>query len=307
MRQRGVALITAVVLVAIATVLAARVGTDAALDLRRTMGITALNQGWQVALGAEAWAAQILNQDLRDSQTDHLSESWAQPVPPLPIDGGSIEGGMEDLQGRFNLNNLLKPDGTVDEANLERFRQLLRLAGVDQRWAGALADWLDADTLDAFPDGAEDGVYIGQVPPYRTANGPITTTTELLALPGFTLEDYARLRPHVAALPVGTKINVCTATPLVLAALLEGGTDFGDAEALARNRIDGCVPTLQDLQATLGQDQFTVLQPLLSDRSNWFRLVSIVSIGTSQLTLYSLLERNNAGGVRAVVRSVGTE
>jgi general secretion pathway protein K len=307
MNQRGVALITAVVLVAIATVLAARVGTDAALDLRRTMGITALNQGWQVALGAEAWAAQILHDDLRDSQTDDLTESWAQPVPPLPIDGGSIEGGMEDLQGRFNLNNLLKADGTVDEANLQRFRRLLRFAGLDERWAGALADWLDADTLDTFPDGAEDGVYIGQVPPYRTANGPITTTTELLALPGFTLEDYALLRPHVSALPVGTPINVCTASPLVLAAIVEGGTDFGDAESLARNRVDGCFPTLQDLQATLGQEQFSALQPLVSERSNWFRLVSIVSIGTSQLTLYSLLERNNAGGVRAVVRSIGTE
>lgn len=307
MRQRGVALITAVVLVAIATVLAARVGTDAALDLRRTTGLTALNQGWQVALGAEAWAAQTLNDDLRDSQVDDLTENWAQPVPPLPIDGGSIEGGMEDLQGRFNLNNLLMPDGTVDEANLARFRQLLRLAGVDERWAGAFADWLDTDTVDTFPDGAEDGVYIGQAPPYRTANGPVTTPTELLALPGFTLEDYARLRPHVAALPAGTTINVCTATPQVLAAMVEGGTDFGDAEALARNRADGCFPTLQDLQATLGQEQFTALQPLLSERSSWFRLVSIVSIGTSQLTLYSLLERNNAGGVRAVMRSIGTE
>jgi general secretion pathway protein K len=307
MKQRGVALITAVVLVAIATVLAARVGTDAALDLRRTMGLTALNQGWQVALGAEAWAAQTLRDDLRDSQTDNLSENWAQPVPPLPIDGGSIEGGLEDMQGRFNLNNLLKPDGTVDEDSLARFRNLLRLTGVDERWAGALADWLDADTVDTFPDGAEDGVYIGQSPPYRTANGPVTTTTELLALPGFTLEDYARLRPHVAALPVGTPINVCTASPLVLAAIVEGGTDFGDAESLARNRIDGCFPTLQDLQATLGQEQFEALQPLLSERSNWFRLLSIVSIGTSQLTLYSLLERNNAGGVRAVVRSLGTE
>jgi len=307
MRQRGVALITAVVLVAIATVLAARVGTDAALDLRRTMGVTALNQGWQVALGAEAWAAQILRDDLKDSQVDDLSESWAQPVPPLPVDGGSIEGGMEDMQGRFNLNNLLTAEGAVDQASLERFRRLLRLAGVDERWAGTLADWLDTDTIDTFPDGAEDGVYIGQSPPYRTANGPVTTTTELLALPGFTLEDYARLRPHVAALPVGTTVNVCTATPLVLAAMVEGGTDFGDAEALARNRVDGCFPSLQDLQATLGQEQFTVLQPLLSERSNWFRLVSIVSIGTSQLTLYSLMERNNAGGVRAILRSVGTE
>jgi general secretion pathway protein K len=129
----------------------------------------------------------------------------------------------------------------------------------------------------------------------------------LLALPGFTLEDYARIRPHVAALPVGSRINVCTATPLVLAALVEGGTDFGDAETLARNRTDGCFPRLEDLRATLGDEKFTSLQGAVSENTNWFRLVSTVSIGTSQLTLYSLLERNSAGGVRAVVRSVGTE
>jgi general secretion pathway protein K len=273
-RQRGVALIMAVVLVAIATVLSTRVGTEAALDLRRTTGIGALNQGWQVGLGAEAWAAQVLNKDLGESQTDNFSEQWAQPIPPLPIDGGSIEGSLEDMQARFNVNNLVKADGTIDEVNLARFKLLLRLAGLDERWAGMLADWLDTDTVETFPDGAEDGVYISQVPPYRTANG---------------------------------RINVCTASPLVLAAIVNGGTDFGDAEALARNREGGCFPRLDDLKATLGADQYQALQDSVAENTNWFRLLTTVSIGTSQLTLYSLLERNNAGGVRTVLRSIGTE
>lgn len=309
MRQRGVALIMAVVLVAIATVLAARIGSEAALDLRRTGGIGALNQGFAVALGAEAWASQILADDLRDSpDTDDLSEVWAQPLPPLPIDGGSILGGLEDMQGRFNLNTLVKGDGSIDEAAVERFRRLLTLLGIDPRWAGMLADWLDADTVDRFPDGAEDGVYIGQSPPYRTANGAITTTSELLALPGFTLADYTRLKPHVAALPVGTRrINICTATPEVLASIGEGITDFGDTDALARNREDGCFPTVDDLRATLDDEQFQLVAASVAQTSNWFRATSIVSIGTSQLTLYSLLERNSAGGVRTVLRSVGTE
>ncbi|MGQ0428595.1 MAG: type II secretion system minor pseudopilin GspK [Gammaproteobacteria bacterium] len=307
MRQRGVALITAIVLVAIATVVAVHLGTRASLDLRRTAGMLALDQGWHVALGAEAWAAEVLREDREDSQTDHLAEQWAQPLPPLPVDGGEVRGALEDMQGRFNLNNLLAGEGTVNEENVARFERLLEQAGADRRWARLLADWLDTDTIPGFPDGAEDSAYLSQNPPYRAANGPITTTTEMLALPGMTLEEFARIRPYVAALPAGSRINVCTAKAPLLAALVEGGTDFGDAEALASNRRDTCFPTLADLQATLDADRYQVLQSQVAETTSWFRAVTAVRIGTSELTLYSLIERNSAGGSRTVLRSMGTE
>ncbi|MGQ0384464.1 MAG: type II secretion system minor pseudopilin GspK [Gammaproteobacteria bacterium] len=307
MRQRGVALITAIVLVAIATVVAVHLGTRASLDLRRTAGLLALDQGWHVALGAEAWAAEVLREDREDSRTDHLAEQWAQPLPPLPVDGGEVRGALEDMQGRFNLNNLLAGDGTANEENVARFERLLAGVGADRRWARLLADWLDSDTVPGFPEGAEDGSYLSQNPPYRSANGPITTATEMLALPGMTLEEFARIRPYVAALPAGTRINVCTAKAPLLAALVEGGTDFGDAEALSSNRRDACFPTLADLQATLDADRYQVLQPQVAETSGWFRAVTAVRIGTSELTLYSLIERNSAGGSRTVLRSMGTE
>jgi len=307
MKERGVALITAIVLVAIATVLAVRVGTRASLDVRRTAGLIALDQGWHVALGAEAWAGEVLREDREDSQTDHLGEPWAQPIPPLPVDGGSVRGGLEDMQGRFNLNNLLAADGTVNEPGVLRFERLLDNVAADRRWARIMVDWLDADTVPGYPDGAEDGNYLSQNPPYRAANGAVTTITELMALPGMTIEEYLRIRPFVAALPAGSKINVCTAAAPVLAALAAGGSDFGDAKSLAGNRRDGCFPTMADLQATLDPTEFQTLQPAISETSNWFRAVTTVSIGTSELTLYSLIERNSAGGSRTVLRSIGTE
>ncbi len=126
MRQRGVALITAIVVVAIATVLAVRIGTRAAMDLRRTAGLVALDQGWHVALGAEAWAIEVLKDDYKDSpEIDHLGEAWAQPLPPLPVDGGEVRGALEDMQGRFNLNNLVNAEREPDDANVERFQRLL--------------------------------------------------------------------------------------------------------------------------------------------------------------------------------------
>ena len=307
MKERGVALITAIVLVAIATVLAVRLGTRASLDVRRTAGLIALDQAWHVALGAEAWAAEVLREDREDSQTDELGERWAQPIPPLPVDGGTVRGGLEDMQGRFNLNNLLAADGSVSEPGVLRFERLLDNVDADRRWARIMVDWLDADTVPGYPDGAEDGNYLSQNPPYRAANGAVTTITELMALPGMTIEEYLRIRPFVAALPAGSKVNVCTAAAPVLAALAAGGSDFGDGEALAGNRRDGCFPTIADLQATLDPAEFQALQPAISETSNWFRAVTTVSIGTSELTLYSLIERNSAGGSRTVLRSIGTE
>lgn len=304
MKERGVALITAIVLVAIATVLAVHVGTRAALDLRRTAGLVALDQGWHVALGAEAWAAEVLSDD--DREIDHLGEAWAQPLPALPVDGGEVRGALEDMQGRFNLNNLVVGDLVID-AEVDRFERLLVLIGAESRWARIMADWIDIDTMPGIPEGAEDGTYLSQNPPYRAANGPVTTTTEMMALPGMTRDEFERIRPYVAALPAGTRVNLCTARAQVLAALVEGGTDFGEAELLAANRKDGCFPTLADLQATLDAATYQELSGSVSETTDWFRAVTAVRIGTSELTLYSLMRRDDSGASRTILRSTGAE
>lgn len=306
-RERGVALITAIVLVAIATVLAVHVGTRAALDLRRTAGLAALDQGWHVALGAEAWAAEVLRKDLESSQTriDHLGEAWAQPLPPLPIDGGEVRGALEDMQARFNLNSLLDENREVDQEAVDRFEYLLGLIGAQPRWAPMMADWIDANTVEET-GGAEDGTYLSQTPPYRTANYVVSTTTEMMALPGMTHEEFERIRPYVAALPRHKKINVCTAKGPVLTALVAGASDYSDPELLAANRRDGCYPTMDDLKRSLSTPAQQALDKLAGENSDSFRAVTAVRIGTSEFTLYSLIERNG-NAIRTVLRSTGTE
>ncbi len=306
MRQRGVALITAIVVVAIATVLAVRIGTRAAMDLRRTAGLVALDQGWHVALGAEAWAIEVLKDDIKNSQEfDHLGEAWAQPLPPLPVDGGEVRGALEDVQGRFNLNNLVTAERETDPDNVERFALLLVQVGAQPRWASLLADWIDQDAQPNMPEGAEDGTYLSQNPPYRAANGLVATTTEMMALPGMTRDEFERIRPYVTALPPGTPINVCTAKAPVLAMLSDGGLDFSNEELLAANRRDGCYPT-----EDMFRDRFPDAQQrarVISQNSDWFRAVTAVRIGTSEFTLYSLINRNSDTAIRTVLRSTGTE
>jgi general secretion pathway protein K len=306
--QRGVALITAVLMVALATMLAVDVGYRGFLDQRRTGTLFALDQGYEIALGAEAWAADFLKQDMQDSQTDHFGEVWARPLPPLPIDGGTVEGRLEDMQGRFNLNNLIHTDGTPNPTAVKQFERILAMLEIEPNWATAMADWIDQDTQPGFPDGAEDSVYTGMDPPHLAANMPITRVSELLVLPGFGPERYAKLRPFVSALPVGTPLNVCTAPGVVLDSLSEDAREFSlNPEDLGNRRKNACFPTLEDLRGSLGDAAYTELKNSLTESSAYFRATVWVTIGTTQFTLYSLLARGGAGSVRPALRSFGSE
>ncbi len=309
-RQRGVALIMAVLIVALATILAVNVTFRGMVDQRRSANLFALDQGYEVALGAEAWAADILRQDAQDSQTDHLGEIWAKSLPALPIDEGvgTVQGRLEDMQGRFNLNNLVFADGTANDKAIKQLERMLSMLDIEPAWATAIADWIDADTQPGFPDGAEDSAYTGMDPPHLTANMPITRASELMVLPEFGVERFRRLQPYVTALPVGTKLNVCTAPGIVLDSLSESQRQFSlNPEDLAGRRKDACFPTLEDLRGTLDQAEYDQIKDTLSESSTYFRSTVWVTIGTTQFTLYSLLARGGAGTVRPVLRSFGAE
>ena len=185
-QQRGVALITAVLVVALATILAVEVAFQGYMDQRRSATLFVVDQAFEIGLGAEALAAGVLRDDAKDSRTDHPSENWATPIE-LPIDDGELQGQLQDLQGRFNLNNLLNPDGTKNENAMRQLKRILELLGMEEKWANVIFDWIDADTVPGFP-GAEDETYTGQAQPYLAANMPMTRTSELLALSEFGLE-----------------------------------------------------------------------------------------------------------------------
>ncbi len=306
--QRGVALITAVLIVALATILAVNVVYRGMLDQRRAATLFALDQAFEVALGAEAWAADVLQRDEQESQGDNFTENWARPLPPLPIEGGTVAGRLEDLQGRFNLNNLVFADGTTNPQAVLQLARILAWLDLEPNWASEMADWIDEDTQPGFPDGAEDSVYTGQNPPYLAANMPITRASELLSLPGFGAERYAKLKPYVTALPVGTKLNVCTAPGIVLDSLIENVREFGlSPEDLAKRRESGCFPALADLRAAFGDAEYEKVKDTIGESSNFFGATVWVTIGTTDFTLYSLLVRGQGGLVRPQLRSFGTE
>ncbi len=303
-RQRGVAVLTAMLVVAIGTIIAVNLMWQATLDLRRTESALAADQGLMLTQGAEAWAADILRQDLVDSPaSDNLSEPWATQLPPLPVDGGSIIGKIEDLQGRFNLNNLVKPDGTENPLARAQFERLLSVLQIDPGLAGAVVDWLDADDVLRFPIGGEDVTYAGADPPYRAADTMITSPSELMAVSGFKREIYAMLAPYVTALPIGTKLNVNTASAVVLASL-SNNIDMSTAEGLVQQRNNGA---FVDIGKTFDGLVDPMVLKEIDGVSQHFLLTATVTLGTNQFTMRSILQRDASGVTRALFRSLGVE
>jgi len=308
-RERGVALLTAIILVALATIVATAIAFSTGMTARRTSGAFMFDQGIQFAAAAEAMAAYVLREDRKDGQRDDYTENWAKPYGPIELIPGSgiwLEARLDDAQGRFNVNNLVNGDGVTRPEVLEQFSRLLEALQLERKWAPLLADWIDADVEPTGFEGGEDTLYLAQNPAYRAPNAPIVSVSELLALPGFGIERYQRLAPYIVALPPGTPLNVCTAAGIVIDALTDEREYGLDAERLAKSRESGCFPTKADLQAKIPADQWQWLQYQISDRSEYFRLRSFVGLGTTELALYSLLKRESTG-VRPILRTYGTD
>jgi general secretion pathway protein K len=302
--QRGVAVITAILVVTIGTIIAVNLMWQGTLDLRRAESALAADQGLLYVQGAEAWAADILRQDLVDSpNSDHLGEQWAIELPPLPVDGGTIAGRLEDLQARFNLNNLIGADGRENQLVRRQFERLLNSVDIDPALAGAVVDWLDYDTDLRFPTGGEDVTYSGVEPTYHTANSMITSPSELMAIAGFDRDGYQRLAPYVTALPMGTKLNVNTASDVVLASLSDD-LDIATAASLIEQRAGADFVDIDETFSGLVEPD--VLQTI-DGVSEHFLLTATVTLGTNQMTLRSVLQRDQSGITRALFRSLGVE
>jgi general secretion pathway protein K len=313
-----VALIIALILVALATILATKLSFDGFLERQRTVGVLAAEQALQFGLGAEALAADVLSQHAQ-AGLDTLADPWAQATQPLPItpqndaEGepiGTLQGSLEDMQGRFNLNSLarLGSDNKPDPIPLEQFQRLLTSVGVEPKWAGLARDWIDADDQVSSPDGAEDSIYTSQTPPYRTGNWPMMSPSELMNLPGFGADRYRKIAPYVTALPtVNAPINICTASSVVLESLADNlNGEIGSPDTLANSRKTGCFPDKTTFGNILGQKNLALLQGRFDTKTSFFLLTTRISLGTSQFTLYSLLERGNGGKVTPLLRSFGT-
>lgn len=315
--QRGIALITAMLIVAIIAALATSLALGQQIWLRQTQNLTDLAQAEKIRQGALEFAAALLLRDARNARTgasDNLTEDWAQPIPPLPVDGGAVLVQIEDAQARFNLNNLAsvpvpRPGQNqptpVDYAAV--YRTLLHAVGIDpaavDTLTDALLDWVDADST-VRPNGAEDLDYLSRDPPYRAANQALRSVDELRLVKGYTPEIIEKLRPYViticsacsAANAQVIALNVNTASAEVLAAFFN--RPLSDIEPVLRAREQNPFKNVSEVHALLGgQAPPTGSYDV---KSGYFIVKVEARIGRIQRRTEALIERIGTQGASAL-------
>ncbi len=301
--QSGAALITAILITAIATIAAVSMASRQHLDIRRTTNVVESSQAYLFALGAEEWGKQVLVRDRQDNQVDHLAEDWATMLPPIDVEGGRVAGQIEDLQGRFNLNNLMK-DKLPSQLDMDRLQRLLLQLGLDENLRFAIIDWIDEDANVSIPGGAEDFSYLGLELPYRTPNAMMASSSELLLINGISREIYDTLWPHVTVLPEYTAINVNTASAEVLMAVVNGLTQ-SEADDLIDARTPDGFATVGDFTGHAAVAGRLSGNQGLSVQTNYFIINAESEFGRGRTSLYSLVVRDDKGKVEVAMRAQG--
>ena len=326
-QQQGVALISILLIVVIATVLGAAMTTEQNFSINRARVSFDQSIVKQYALGGEELARQILRQDFIDSpEVDHLGEQWAVPGDVFEFEDGEIELQIIDLQSRMNVNGLASTEAnnngqngsansqlddstngslngspnssTQDNDTKARLIRLFTQQGAEDRHVHNLKDWIDADDANDGL-GAEDYAYLGLDKPYRTAGQLIGDISELRLLLEMEPQQFQLIAPYLVALPdVQIEVNVNTASAGVLQALLPG-TDLGTLESLVADR-DGGQP-FESTSAFLVQAGVQGVLNGITVRSEFFQ-VSIKARYQDRFGyLTSIIQRDGTDGSMRVI------
>ncbi|OTG66266.1 general secretion pathway protein GspK [Acinetobacter sp. ANC 4470] len=220
-QQEGIALITILVMVALATILAATIAKRQVNTAENTAYLMRQNQSLLYAKSAEAFFSELLVDDANNAgAVDHLQENWAKPMPAFPVDDGFVSGSLQDESGKFNLNSLVNDEGVANPQAKLWFEKLLLRVGLPEKLSEAVIDWQDVDNEIIGGMGAENSYYQGLPQGYLAANSKFHSVEELKLVRGFEDQKYLQIVDYVSALPTSdSKVNVNTAPAMLLASL----------------------------------------------------------------------------------------
>lgn len=282
-KQQGVAIIMVLLIVAMATSLAAYMALQQNLWQRQVASQFERAQARQLGVAGIDWARAVLAEDARGNNIDHEKEIWNLRLPAIPVEGGEVIGAIEDRQGLYNLNNVVN--------NVAQFQRLLSVLGLPADLASTLADWIDSGTV-VQPGGAEDAYYLALPQPYRAANRPLAELGELTKVKGFDSRSIEALRRYVSVLPaIDTPVNVNFAPPEVLYAVING-LSLSDARLLVQQRQTQPFKDVAEFKQRMPQGGgVTVVDKDISVKSDYFWVTGRANVGQAQVVTQALMQR----------------
>ncbi|WP_258170036.1 type II secretion system minor pseudopilin GspK [Acinetobacter sp. S4397-1] len=278
-QQQGIALITILVMVALATILAATIAKRQTATAESTAYLMRQNQSLMYAKSAEAFFAELLADDAKNApDVDHLNETWAQPMPAFPVEDGYVSGVLQDESGKFNLNSLLTQEGNVNEHAKIWFEQILKRAGLPEQLSEAVIDWQDADDVPVGPMGAESNYYQGLLDAALPPNTKFHNVEQLKLVRGFEENKYQLIAPYVTAAPLSdSPVNINTASAFLLASIDEKLDIHGIQQVLEKRQANlehfSSVSELWAIEpfSQVSADKRNLVSNLLGIQSHYFK------------------------------------
>ena len=281
-KQKGIAVVTAILIAAMVASLAFALTARERQWLNQMENRNDLSAAQSAAFAAVDLARLTLRDDMRNSQVDHLLETWTVPVPPINVDEGRVSGRLVELQGRFNLFNL-QSGGKVSEARVVMLQRLLATRNLPTEWAGKIAQAVARQAALIESNGAANKA--------RNKLLPLANLAELSDLTGIEAGKLTVLEPLLVILPEATAVNVNFASPEVLMAVTPG-LAAGEADQLVSRRASAHFKSVGDftsalperLRTTAVSSAYTVeSQYFLGEAQSWF--------GRAQVRVQALLYR----------------
>ena len=309
-RQRGVAIVTALLLAALAITLVMSLFGQQNVQVRSIENQRYQLQKQWVMRGALDWARLILREDARNNQVDYLGEPWSVPLEETRLDqyvdngrgseddsDATLSGYIIDAQSRLNLTNL-SVGGVIDQPTLEAFKKLLAAQGMDSALALATAQMVASTQSQAAQLNPDGSIGAAAVSAKILA---MTQVDDLLAIPGFTPAAVAKLRDLLVFLPVATPININTASAQVISARI-AGISVSDAQQIVTDRDQAYYRDLVDLNARWkGGKTALPGASVVNTQTSYFIVHGHVRLGRSVLDQDALIERRPGTGVTRVV------
>jgi len=289
-RQRGAAILTAMIIVTIVSTLAAGMVWKQWRAVQVESAERARLQSAWILTGALDWARLILREDARTGGADHLGEPWAVPLAEARLstflaadrrntlvgDGPEafLSGSIVDAQSRFNLTNLLDQSDQV-EADIQVLERLCEQLALPPSTARQIATALRR------AHGIDDS---------GGSDGPLSPrTVDQLAWLGISETAIAQLRPYVTMLPVRTPVNMNTAERELLGAVLD--IDLASAERLVRERQTSFFRSPANITTALGRTEGTPNPRLASVASAFYEVRGRLRLEDRIVEEWSLVER----------------